>query len=106
MLLQGKSLLAGRTGAPGGTIFRAINPATSESLAPDFHEASMTEVDAALQAAAAAFQDYRARPAETRAKLLETIAAEIEALGDPLLQRAQADGAPGASHVGDKIDFE
>lgn len=103
MLLQGKSLLAGRTGATGGTIFRAINPATSESLAPDFHEASMTEVDAALQAAAAAFQDYRARSAETRAKLLETIAAEIEALGDALLQRAQAEtGLPLARLQGER----
>lgn len=103
MLLQGKSLLAGRTGATGGTIFRAINPATSESLAPDFHEASMTEVDAALQAAAAAFQGYRARPAETRAKLLETIAAEIEALGDALLQRAQAEtGLPLARLQGER----
>lgn len=103
MLLQGKSLLAGRTGATGGTIFRAINPATSESLAPDFHEASTTEVDAALQAAAAAFQDYRTRPAETRAKLLETIAAEIEALGDALLQRAQAEtGLPLARLQGER----
>lgn len=103
MLLQCKSLLAGRTGATGGTIFRAINPATSESLAPDFHEASMTEVDAALRAAAAAFQDYRARPAETRAKLLETIAAEIEALGDALLQRAQAEtGLPLARLQGER----
>lgn len=91
MLLQGKSLLAGRTGATGGTVFRAINPATSETLAPDFHEASLAEVDTALQAAAAAFQDYRARPAETRAKLLEAIATEIEVLGDALLQRAQAE---------------
>lgn len=103
MLLQGKSLLAGRTGATGGTIFHAINPATSESLAPDFHEASLAEVDAALHAAATAFQDYRARPAETRAKLLETIAAEIEALGDPLLQRAQAEtGLPLARLQGER----
>ena len=103
MLLQGKSLLAGRTGATGGTIFRAINPATSETLAPDFHEASLVEVDAALQAAAAAFEDYRARPPETRAKLLETIAAEIEALGDTLLQRAQAEtGLPLARLQGER----
>lgn len=103
MLLQGKSLLAGRTGATGGTIFRALNPATNETLAPDFHEASLAEVDAALQAAAAAFQDYRARSAETRAKLLETIATEIEALGDTLLQRAQAEtGLPLARLQGER----
>lgn len=103
MLLQGKSLLAGRTGATGGTVFRAINPATSETLAPDFHEASLAEVDAALQAAAAAFEDYRARPPETRAILLESIAAEIEALGDTLLQRAQAEtGLPPARLQGER----
>jgi alpha-ketoglutaric semialdehyde dehydrogenase len=103
MLLQGKSLLAGRTGATGGTIFRAINPATSATLAPDFHEASLAEVDAALLAAAAAFEDYRARPPEYRAKLLETIAAEIEALGDTLLQRAQAEtGLPPARLQGER----
>lgn len=103
MSLTGKSLLAGQPGATGGAIFRAINPATGESLAPDFHEASLAEVDAALNAAAVAFEDYRGRPAETRAKLLETIASEIEALGDALLQRANAEtGLPLARLTGER----
>ena len=103
MSLTGKSLLAGQPGATGGAIFRAINPATGESLAPDFHEASLAEVDAALNAAAVAFEDYRGRPAETRAKLLETIAGEIEALGDALLQRANAEtGLPLARLTGER----
>ena len=101
--LLGQSLLAGQTGAVGGATFSAINPATGESLAPDFHEASLAEVDAALQAAAAAFEIYRAVPAETRAKLLETIAAEIESLGDALLQRAHAEtGLPLARLTGER----
>ena len=91
MTLQGKSLLAGKTGAPGGATFRAVNPATGELLAPDFHEASLTEVDATLHAAAAAFQVYRAQPPATRAQLLEAIATAIEALGEALIQRAQAE---------------
>ena len=89
--LLGLSLLAGQTGATGGTVFHAVNPATGENLAPDFHEASLAEVNSALNAAAAAFEIYRAVPAETRARLLDTIAAEIEALGDALLQRAHAE---------------
>jgi NADP-dependent aldehyde dehydrogenase len=102
-LLQGKSLLAGRTGAAGGTVFRAVNPATGEKLAPDFHEASLAEVDDALQAAAAAFEHYRSQPAETRAALLETIAAQIEALGDELLDRAHAEtGLPLARLQGER----
>ncbi len=91
MTLQGKSLIAGKTGATGGAVFRAINPATSEQLAPDFYEATTAEADAAVQAAAVAFEDYRAQAPEVRAKLLETIATEIEALGDALLQRAHAE---------------
>ncbi len=86
--LLGLSLLAGKTGSTGGTVFHAVNPATGEPLAPDFHEASLAEVNSALNAAAAAFEIYRAVPAEQRAQLLDTIAAEIEALGDALLTRA------------------
>jgi alpha-ketoglutaric semialdehyde dehydrogenase len=101
--LQGKSLLAGQTGAIGGTVFQAINPSTGETFAPDFHEASLAEVDTALNAAAAAFEVYRLQPAETRAKLLDSIAAEIEALGDALLQRAHAEtGLPLARLTGER----
>src|SRR5882724_1775795 len=100
MDLHGKSLLAGQAGATGGATYSAINPATGEILSPPFHEAAATEVDAALQAAADAFEDYRARPAETRARLLETIAMEIEALGDELLQRTQPELAARAGAVG------
>ena len=103
MTLQGKSLLAGKTGAPGGATFRAVNPATGELLAPDFHEASLTEVDATLHAAAAAFQVYRAQPPATRAQLLEAIATAIEALGEALIQRAQAEtGLPVARLQGER----
>lgn len=91
MTLLGKSLIAGVPGSTGGKIFHAVNPATNERLAPDFHEASSAEVARALDAANAAFADYRARPAEARAKFLDAIATEIEALGDPLLQRACAE---------------
>jgi len=103
MTLHGKSLLAGQLGATGGKTFRAFNPAAGESLAPDFHEALDTEVDGALHAAGAAFAIYRAGPPETRAKLLETIATEIEALGDPLLQRCQLEtGLPLARLQGER----
>ena len=93
MKLHGKSLLAGNRGTASVATYQAINPATGEKLAPAFHEASSAEIDGALQAAAVAFEDYRARPDETRARLLETIATEIEALGDELLQRTHLETA-------------
>ena len=91
MSLHGLSLIAGTPGQTGGKLFRAANPATGEALEPAFHEASAAEVAAALDASAAAFADYRTRSGAERAKFLETIAAEIEALGDTLLQRAHAE---------------
>ena len=101
--LHGKSLLAGALGRTGGKTFTAINPATGEKLAPDFHEAALDEVDAVLNAAATAFADYRTRSGAERAALLETIATEIEALGDALLQRANAEtGLPLARLTGER----
>src|SRR5688572_23970367 len=91
MTLHGKSLIAGAPGQTGGKTFRAVNPATNQPLKPDFHEASSAEVETALNKSAEAFADYRARPGADRARLLETIATEIEALGDTLLHRATAE---------------
>ena len=103
MSLHGLSLLAGQPGKTGGKTFHAYNPATSAALEPAFHEASAAEVSAALDASAAAFVEYRNRSGAERAKFLETIAAEIEALGDTLLQRAHAEsGLPLARITGER----
>lgn len=103
MSLHGLSLIAGVPGQPGGRTFRAVNPATAQPLAPDFHEAAPAEADRALAAAVVAFADYRTRPASDRARLLDTIAAEIEGLGDALLQRANAEtGLPPARLTGER----
>ncbi|HUR59247.1 MAG TPA: aldehyde dehydrogenase (NADP(+)), partial [Opitutaceae bacterium] len=73
-------------------------------LDPAFHEASVDEMERAMSAsAAAAFAVYRERPAADRATLLEAIASEIEALGDTLLQRANAEtGLPLARITGER----
>lgn len=103
MTLHGKSLLAGALGTTGGKIFRAVNPATNTPLDPEFHEASDREVERAIASAATAFADYRTRSGEERAKFLETIAVEIESLGDALLQRANAEtGLPLARISGER----
>jgi 2,5-dioxopentanoate dehydrogenase len=101
--ILGKSLLAGATGDTSGLKFRAINPASNEAIEPDFYAASSAELDQAVQAAAAAFADFRLRPPVQRAQLLETIASEIESLGDGLLQRCQAEtGLPLARLQGER----
>src|SRR6187399_593148 len=97
MNLQGTSLIAGTRGQATGRSYRAMNPATGEALEPEFHEASDAEAGRAMEAAAAAFDVYRQRSSQERAQFLERIAAEIEALGDALIERANAEtGLPAA----------
>jgi len=103
MNLQGTSLIAGSRGKPGGNAFKAINPADGATLEPYFHEASAAEAARAMDAAAAAFGDYRSRPPEERARFLERIAECIEGIGEPLVERAVAEtGLPVARITGER----
>ena len=85
--LTGKQLIAGRWVAAGREFLPAVNPATGETLAPPFAVATSAEVATALNAAAGVFPVTRNLSVARRVELLETIAAQILALGDELLQR-------------------
>ena len=73
--------------------FKACDPARAIRLEPAFGVADAQAVDRACTLAAAAFDTYRETAPEARARFLETIAAEIEALGDALIERAMAETA-------------
>jgi alpha-ketoglutaric semialdehyde dehydrogenase len=62
-------------------------------LNPPFGDATSAEADEAMQAADGAYDALRLATPETRATLLDTIAEEITALGDALLERAHAECA-------------
>ncbi len=89
----GRHWIDGGWKAAGAETFEAVNPATSESLAPKFAEATTDEVHAALSAAHSAFLAARELDPRWPAKLLETIATQIEALGDDLLERGELETA-------------
>ncbi|GAB3630519.1 2,5-dioxovalerate dehydrogenase [Pandoraea terrae] len=93
MSLSG-NLLLGEATVPGaaGALF-AVNPATGESLEPAFTLADKANVAHACALAASAFDAYRESAPEARAAFLETIAANIEAIGDTLIERAMAETA-------------
>jgi NADP-dependent aldehyde dehydrogenase len=102
-MLHGKSLIAGQLAGAGSTTFRARNPATGAELEPAFREATAAEAARAVDAAAEAFADYGARRPEERARFLEAIAAEIEALGDALIERTTSEtGLPAARITGER----
>ncbi|MHB8898519.1 MAG: aldehyde dehydrogenase (NADP(+)) [Thermoguttaceae bacterium] len=93
MQLHGKNFIGGTLSAEGEGTFQARNPATREPLEPRFHEAQADEINRAAEMAALAFQERDGRSADRTAELLEHIAVEIEALGQPLLDRAEAETA-------------
>jgi alpha-ketoglutaric semialdehyde dehydrogenase len=91
MSISGSSLIGGEKVEGEPNAFHAVNPTTDQQLEPAFGEAQAQDIAAACALAAAAFDSYRETDLETRAVFLETIAAEIEAVGDALLQRAAAE---------------
>ena len=85
-MLTGKNLIAGETADAADGHF------TAAGAVAQFEEASRAHVDAAADAAAGAFDAYRAMPADARAAFLDRIATAIEA-NDELVAAAHAETA-------------
>jgi alpha-ketoglutaric semialdehyde dehydrogenase len=101
--LRGQHWIDGQWIAAGRETFDALNPATGETLAPHFAEAINDEVEAAASAARQAFLAVRDRDPLWPADLLDTIASQIEGLGDELLERGEAETAlPRARLTGER----
>ncbi|WP_028203010.1 aldehyde dehydrogenase (NADP(+)) [Paraburkholderia nodosa] len=83
---------------------RAFNPASNSEIAdPVFGMGGSAEVDRAASLAAAAFDSWRNAPLAQRAAFLEAIAENILALGDELIERAQAEtGLPAQRLQGER----
>ncbi|TJY69677.1 aldehyde dehydrogenase (NADP(+)) [Arthrobacter sp. CAU 1506] len=95
MPITGRSIIASEptVGSHGST--RAINPATGESLDPEFTFVGPADVDAAAKQAAEAFDTYRTTAPDRRAAFLEAIAANLDSIKDEVVQRAhQETGLP------------
>jgi 2,5-dioxopentanoate dehydrogenase len=93
MQLTGHHLIAGAEIAPTGHLFQAAHTATGEPLTPSFGDASAELAHDALLSADAAFDALRLAAPETRAAFLDSLAEEILALGDALLERAHQETA-------------
>jgi NADP-dependent aldehyde dehydrogenase len=91
--LSGRSIIGFRRGAVGEACFRGEDAATGERLEPDYYVASDLEVDLAVTLASRAFESYRNTSGKTRGAFLRSIAANIESLGEILVQRATRETA-------------
>ena len=88
MQLTGHNYIAGGASAQGEQTFTSVNPRGKTAGKVRFHNATQSEIDRAVQAASAAFQETRRYPASKLANFLDEAARQIEALGDDLLNTA------------------
>lgn len=78
----GHHYIGGARSAAGALTVHSFDATTGEALPYSFTQATVEEVDAAAQAAAAAYPAFRNLPADRRAEFLEAIATQLEALDD------------------------
>ena len=91
MQLTGEMLIGGGAVRGKGAAMRAVDPANGNDLDPLFMGGTPVDVDHACRLAWAAFDAFRETSLDERARLLEGIAEQILALGDPLIERACAE---------------
>ena len=82
---------------------KAFSTVSQNDLPEKFAVATAAEVDKAVAKAVKAFAVYKNLPSSEKASFLETIAEEIMALGDELIQRAMLEtGLPEARLIGER----
>nr|WP_159555015.1 aldehyde dehydrogenase (NADP(+)) [Citricoccus sp. K5] len=102
MNLNGSLLIDGQEITNPGGALQAVNPATGESLEPSYAYASRDQVETAAVAAARAFRPYRSLAPEARARFLESIAGNLEADAEAIVERGQLEtGLPEARLQGE-----
>lgn len=95
--LSGESIIAGERVAGTGKTVSGVNPATGEALEPTYQLIDESQLAQATAAASEAYPSFSALAPEDHAAFLESVASNIDALGDDLTQRVMAEtGLPEA----------
>ena len=101
--ILGHNYIGGRRSGEGAITQRSLSATGGEAHPLAFHEATEAEIEAAVAAAEAAFPEYRQLPALTRADFLDTIAEELDALGESFLPETMREtGLPAARLLGER----
>ena len=102
-LLTGRSIIGSERGNQAQQTFRAFDPQTGDAVEPDFYSATLDELNRAAELADGARIRFGNTSGAARAKFLRSIADNIEALGDTLIERATLETAlPNARFVGER----
>ncbi|MDF2073949.1 aldehyde dehydrogenase (NADP(+)), partial [Pseudomonas mendocina] len=97
--LTGHNYIGGERRAAGTVEHKSLDASSGEALPYTFIQATPEEVDAAAQAAAAAYPTYRNLSAVRRAEFLEAIADEVDALGDDFVALVTRETALPAARI-------
>lgn len=97
--LTGANFTGFTTSAKSDQTFQAFSPTANGFLPGNFTLATENELEYVLQLAAKAFATYRNISTTKRAEFLDTIAEEIMALGDELIERCTAETALPAARI-------
>ena len=101
--ILGHNYIGGARSAAGSITLHSRDASTGEALPYSFMQATVEEVDAAAQAAAAAYPAFRNLPATRRADFLDAIAAQLDALDDRFVALVTRETAlPGARIQGER----
>tara|TARA_R110000868_G_scaffold98706_2_gene271798 strand:+ start:98579 stop:99058 length:480 start_codon:yes stop_codon:yes gene_type:complete len=84
-MILGKNYIGDKLGAQGNVVLKTIDPKLNIENSISFIEATISEVDEAVQLASKAFKEYRKVSGEKRAIFLNAIADEILALDQELI---------------------
>jgi len=104
MSITGDAIIGGvqERGAAGS--FKAWDPTRRDYLEPAFHMVTPEQIDRACRLAGEAFDTFRATSDEERATFLDTVAEQILAIGDELIERAMAEsGLPRVRLEGERM---
>lgn len=91
--ITGQQFINGARVAAGQTTLSSKSAEDNTAHQQAFYEATPEEVSAAARAAHDAFAEYSTTDSESRARFLETVADEIEALGDTVIQETMRETA-------------
>ncbi len=97
--ITGQHFIAGRRSRMGEALFYSYDPRQRVRHPVAFADATSTEVDQAVQAAYAAYEQTRHYPSAKLAEFLEQVAREIEQLGDDLLTTTDAETGLGLARL-------
>jgi NADP-dependent aldehyde dehydrogenase len=99
---DGGNLIGFGSSGPGGTVFRAFNPATGESLEPGFASATVDDVERAVRLATDAEPIWAKLSGPKRNEFLRHLADALEAKAADLVARAMLEtGLPEARLKGE-----